>query len=409
MKKYNNVVIAVFLVFGVFDVMAQVDFNYCPGDVTKCNAFYPQFACYTTSVKTMYGAPKLLNYTYERYGYEHTNQVVKLTGTKKTINGLRMDVDAGIEFEYIFAPNRSYIITISASGLKNETGSNVIARLEVILGSQSSTQYISGCDPDVFDFQKNNGTVVINAPINSYYPQNYTAYFRTGTANVSKVKIRCINTNDATWPESLAGPDINNSYALIYNVAIEPNNENSCDNTDVYITRNIFVDYAHQPTDTYPTIEGSFNSTTVTSHIDVKNGTYRILSNHNIYLKPGFHATLGVNGNIQAVIGRCDSGAPLRVATNPNTENKPNESHLINGSFVFPNPANDELNLILKEPMSISQEFVFDNLGRKVAIKVKKVDRNKLTLDVTSLKNGVYYLSIANKTSLKTYKFMVYR
>jgi len=84
------------------------------------------------------------------------------------------------------------------------------------------------------------------------------------------------------------------SFLLSYSVTIAegnpPSTINNCERNDVTISRDIMVNYATQPTWTYPTIEGSFNSTTVTSRIDIKNGTYRILSNHNIYLKPPFHA-----------------------------------------------------------------------------------------------------------------------
>ena len=412
MKLYKNIIIAVFLVFGVLDVMGQIDFNSCPGDVTKCNAFYPSFTCGNYSVRTMYGAPKLLKYKYQDWNNnEFTKQVVKLTGTKKIINNLKEDVDEGFEFEYLFAPNKGYVITIEASAYRDDYGSNTLADYEVIVGSQYSSQNTSGCERDRFDFQKNNGTVVFKGPPRAYYPLPQTIYFQSGSANVSKVKIRSVNTAVGTPDES----STNYQYVLIYSVTIAegsppPNpGGNLCEYNDTYITRGIVVDYATQPTWTYPSIEGSYHSTTASSYINIKNGTYRILSNHNIYLKPGFHATVGVNGNIQAVIGRCDGGEPLRMETNPNTEDKPNEPDLNNGSLLFPNPAKDELNLILKEQMSITQKFVFDNLGRKVAVKVKKVDGNKLTLDVSSLKSGVYYLSIVNKTSTKTYKFMVYR
>ena len=411
MKIYKNVIIAVMLVFGILDVMGQIDFNSCPGDVTKCNAFYSQFICNNYSVRTMYGAPKLFNYVYEdRLLNKDTAQVVKLTGTKKTVNNSKVNVDEGIEFEYIFAPNKNYFITVAASGLKNENGTNVTAKLEVIIGSQYSTQYISGCAPDVFDFQKNNGTVLFNTSINSYYPQNYTGYIQSGTANLSKVKIRCVNTNEADLPDFYP-PDVNNSYALIYSVTIgegtpPPNpGGNNCEGNDITISRDIMVDYAHQPTNTYPSIEGSFNSTTVTSRIDIKNGTYRILSNHNIYLKPPFHATLGENGNVQCVIGRCDGGEPLRVITKPNTEEAP---QLLENINIYPSPSRGLVNInINSSDLLNAQISVTDQSGREVYQMRNKVKSNLVQLNLEHLSNGVYFIKVNTKNKVAIKKLLI--
>jgi len=70
-------------------------------------------------------------------------------------------------------------MTIAASSYKDENGYYSGADLEVIVGSQYSSQNITGCDPDQFDFQKNNGTVIFRHNPRSAYPQDYAMYFNS--------------------------------------------------------------------------------------------------------------------------------------------------------------------------------------------------------------------------------------
>lgn len=396
------------LVFGVLDVVGQLDFNSCPGDVTKCNAFYPSFTCGNYSVRTMYGAPKLLKYKYQDwYNNEFTKQVVKLTGTKKIINNLKENVDEGFEFEYLFAPNKGYVITIEASGYKDDYGSNSLADYEVIVGSQYSSQNTSGCERDRFDFQKNNGTVIFKGTPRAYYPQPQTIYFQSGSLNASKVKIRSVNTAVGTPEESSS----NYQYVLIYSVTIAegtppPNpGGNLCEYNDTYLTRDIFVDYAHQPTWTYPSIEGSYHSTTATSRIDIKNGTYRILSNYNIYLKPPFHVTLGENGNVQCVIGRCDGGEPLRVVTNPQTEEA---TQLLENINIYPSPSRGLVNINFNSSDLLNAQIsVTDQSGRVVYQMRNKVESNLVQLNLDHLSNGIYFIKVNTKNKVAIKKLLI--
>ncbi|AEW02541.1 hypothetical protein A4D02_00860 [Niastella koreensis] len=411
MKKFNILIIFLLIITNCFSQFFDVNFKLCPGNQTACNAFISPFTCGNGSIQTMYGAPKLMNYTWDNSGTPTVNQVVKLTGTKSEVNGVKVDVDEGFEFEYIFKPNRNYLISVTVSGLKDNNGTNVIAGGEVILGSQYSTQNTNGCSPDQFDFQKNNGTVVLSFTPTSYSPTTYQANYITTNVNLSKVKVRCRNTLDPN-PPIPNNPAVNNSYLLIYSVSIQEgttqSTDNLCNDRNVTIGFDIDWDFANPPSGPYwAATMGSYYSTTVVSNIHISNGMYRIVSNNNIFLKPGFHGSVGTNGIIRASIGRCKDGEPLRVATNQNVNNRPIDSTFYNKVVLFPNPARTELNVLLKENIMINQIFVTDNLGRKIRTKTLKTTPNKITVDVSSLNNGVYFLSFMSKSSLQTYKFIV--
>ena len=75
--------------------------------------------------------------------------------------------------------------------------------------------------------------------------------------------------------------------------------------------------------------------------------------------------------------------------------------------FLFPNPVNDELNI----QFNLKRQFfvkgsVYDALGRQV-MKIKQnqgiIGNNKITLDLTRLENGIYFvtLNINNNTITK--------
>lgn len=405
MKRINTLIILLLFITNCFSQF-DVNFKLCPGNQTACNAFSSPFTCGNGSIRTMYGAPKLINYTWDYSGTPRTDQVVKLTGTKAEVNGTKVDVDEGFEFEYIFKAYTRYLITVVVSGLKDNNGTNVIAGGEVIVGSQYSTQNTSGCSPDQFDFKKNNGTVAFSFTPTSYTPTTYQTIYTTTNVNVSKIKVRCKNTLDDT------SPPISNSYLLVYSVYIQEgvtqSYDNLCDDRNITIGYDIDWDFANPPSGPYwAATRGGYYSTTVVSNVHISNGMYRIVSNNNVFLKPGFHGSVGDNGIIRATIGRCKDGEPLREATNQNSNDRRVDTNYYKKVVLYPNPARTVLNVMLKENVTIDQIFITDNLGRKIQTKTVKAAPDKITIDVSSLKNGVYFLSFMNKQSLETYKFIV--
>ena len=78
-----------------------------------------------------------------------------------------------------------------------------------------------------------------------------------------------------------------------------------------------------------------------------------------------------------------------------------------NSSFnVYPNPANDYLNIQLdKQPLTSYQVIVSDILGRKL---INKTENKKLvSIDVKSLNSGTYFLQIIQDGKTTARKFVV--
>lgn len=78
----------------------------------------------------------------------------------------------------------------------------------------------------------------------------------------------------------------------------------------------------------------------------------------------------------------------------------------LNDIDMYPNPANDKVNIILKNP-SQTQVVVFDTLGKVVYKQDHKQVSATYTLDVSSLIAGVYFVKVATKDRAVTKKLIV--
>lgn len=75
---------------------------------------------------------------------------------------------------------------------------------------------------------------------------------------------------------------------------------------------------------------------------------------------------------------------------------------------VFPNPASTNLNVKLNSFDGNTSFEVYNAIGQLI-IPTKKIDSNKLELNVTSLTKGVYFLKVNNNDKISTVKFTVER
>ena len=78
----------------------------------------------------------------------------------------------------------------------------------------------------------------------------------------------------------------------------------------------------------------------------------------------------------------------------------------LNDIEMYPNPANDKVNITLKNP-SQTQVVVFDTLGKVVYKQGHKQVNATYTLDVSSLIAGVYFVKVAIKDGAVTKKLIV--
>jgi len=70
---------------------------------------------------------------------------------------------------------------------------------------------------------------------------------------------------------------------------------------------------------------------------------------------------------------------------------------------LYPNPADDYLNISITESINSEGIQIIDIMGRIV----KETKFNKTRIDIRSLKPGIYFIKIANKNHInRSYKFI---
>jgi len=76
---------------------------------------------------------------------------------------------------------------------------------------------------------------------------------------------------------------------------------------------------------------------------------------------------------------------------------------------VFPNPANDKLNVSATLPAGVSGEIIFyDGIGNKIASEKLAEGANTTEIDVSKIAAGVYYYkAYANHQQFKTNKLII--
>jgi hypothetical protein len=72
---------------------------------------------------------------------------------------------------------------------------------------------------------------------------------------------------------------------------------------------------------------------------------------------------------------------------------------------IFPNPADNELNIKLAEHAGDYILSMYDNLGREVSVPISSRDNN-MTLDLTSLNRGIYMIMLKSERSIVTRKII---
>ena len=76
-----------------------------------------------------------------------------------------------------------------------------------------------------------------------------------------------------------------------------------------------------------------------------------------------------------------------------------NTNNIENQLKIYPNPTNGQLNIKTDDDFKIIK--LFNNLGKVVLNKKSDTYNNKnLNLDLSSLKNGIYYLQIETKNEI---------
>lgn len=83
-----------------------------------------------------------------------------------------------------------------------------------------------------------------------------------------------------------------------------------------------------------------------------------------------------------------------------------NELHNQDGINIYPNPAENQL-AISSGQFAISEIEIYDVVGKKVFRKQLPTNNYQLTIDVSGLTNGIYFVKVKTKDGIKTQKLIV--
>jgi len=82
-------------------------------------------------------------------------------------------------------------------------------------------------------------------------------------------------------------------------------------------------------------------------------------------------------------------------------------SSLINNFSIYPNPARNSVQIKLSEAQSNNLIRITDISGKQILIKKSNQSETNFSLDVSSLKKGLYFISVDNSNGKQTQKLMV--
>lgn len=148
------------------------------------------------------------------------------------------------------------------------------------------------------------------------------------------------------------------------------------------------IEFDHSIPSTYatPASRGdNFRDNVEKVEIDDPSGDYTIRVSHKGALEGG-----------QQVVSIIISGLENIDVTLGNTRNN------IVEAAIFPNPANNELNV--QANTSITQVEIMNMLGQSLG--VQKVNSNNAKLDISNLKQGTYFVRVTIDNASKVYKFI---
>lgn len=76
------------------------------------------------------------------------------------------------------------------------------------------------------------------------------------------------------------------------------------------------------------------------------------------------------------------------------------EENILSSASVYPNPANDVINISLKNELANTEVSIVDAMGRVVLN--QSIENDFVSLDVANLENGIYFVKIANGDVVET-------
>ncbi len=74
--------------------------------------------------------------------------------------------------------------------------------------------------------------------------------------------------------------------------------------------------------------------------------------------------------------------------------------------LIYPNPTSSMLNVFNKDFIVNEKLLIYNQLGQKIELKYINVDENNISIDVSSLQKGIYYLHLGNEPDVVVKKFI---
>jgi len=112
-----------------------------------------------------------------------------------------------------------------------------------------------------------------------------------------------------------------------------------------------------------------------------------------------------VNGNYDILVNNTVDG-PLTLSNAVNIATGINETqNSLSSLSIYPNPANDKINISFAQQSSEVSIHVFDMTGR--LLKTTFTSKNNIEMDMTDLSNGIYFVTVSGKDFTTSQKIMI--
>lgn len=135
-----------------------------------------------------------------------------------------------------------------------------------------------------------------------------------------------------------------------------------------------------------------------TYHWDFGDGdTSNLEEPYHIYAQNGIY-------QLKLIASKCNTNDTLIDTVIINTVSVPNIEDLV--IKIYPNPANDNINLVLNKMLYIDNIDIYSIEGKKLS-SIQNINQAQIAININGLESGLYFIAIKIDSKIYRYKFIV--
>ena len=263
---------------------------------------------------------------------------------------------------------------------------------------QTITFYVNApfinVSPNIYTWKVNGTVMLTQNNLANYFSAEYTTSTLSSGDSV---------TLEVTWPNACMSPNPRVSQSMVF--TLTPNQPPSIMVTDNSLSDTICfgstITFTASPFDAgTPSYEWYLDGTPVGSASIYTTSTGLLPGNHTVYC-------------CITSSEYCDSQDPIFNPTVCDTAtfvvevclSVPEHNLLINPLAIYPNPVNDQIT-IYNTGFTVSEIEIYDVLGKKVVYQPVKDNIKQLTVNVSVLTAGIYFIEVRGEKDVLTGKFI---